>query len=45
MPIGGSATCRRVSWPKMETTPSSGPLKLPPMGTMQKTRKAGMIER
>ena len=37
MPMGGSASCRRVSWPHNVTTP--------PMGTMAKERKAGTTER
>jgi len=45
IPTGGSATCRNVSWPKIDTTPFSSPSKLPPMGTMQKARNAGMIDR
>jgi hypothetical protein len=45
IPMGGSATWSRVSWPKIDTTPLSSPWKLPPMGTMQKTVNAGMIDR
>ena len=34
-----------VSWPNSVTAPSSPPVKSPPMGTMQKVRKAGATDR
>ena len=37
MPIGGSASCSSKVWPAMVTSP--------PMGTMAKVRKAGMMVR
>ena len=36
-PTGRSATCRYVRWPRIET--------VPPIGTMQNIRNAGMIDR
>ena len=37
MPMGGSASCSSKVWPAMVTSP--------PMGTMAKARKAGMMVR
>ena len=47
MPTGGSATCSRVSCPKIEITPSepSVRLKSPPIGTIANTKKAGISDR
>jgi hypothetical protein len=47
MPIGGSATWRKVSFPRIVTRPSRlpSPLKSPPIGTIANVRNAGTRER
>ena len=45
MPTGGSATCKRVLCPKIETVPSPPFVKSPPIGTIAKDKKAGTKER
>ena len=41
MPMGGSATCSSVSWPKIVTTPWLPSVKSPPIGMMLNVTNAG----
>src|SRR5947208_15624936 len=45
MPIGGSASCRYVSWPKIVTTPCWSSVNVPPIGITEKVISAGRSDR